>query len=181
MDKVINQPPGQAMSESISQPLIQSTGQPVDPQSADLLAALRDIKLPPDPGWWPPAPGWWLLGFLVLLIAGLMTRSSLKIYKRRRPYREFRQALDALPVDPGAAASSLRAMSTLTRRLVVTQLGREQVASLTGDEWLRLLDSLSNSNEFSAGSGKILAQGPYRATVETDLHGLKKALMLLAR
>ena len=169
MDKAINQ--------SLNPPL----SPPIDPQSGDILSALRDIKLPPDPGWWPPAPGWWLLGVLTLLVLGLAVRSGWRFYRRRQPYREFRQALDALPVDPGAAPASLRAMSALTRRLVVTQLGREQAAAATGDDWLRLLDRMSNSNEFSTGSGKVLAQGPYQATAETDLCDLKKILMLLAR
>ncbi|MCK5915700.1 MAG: DUF4381 domain-containing protein, partial [Deltaproteobacteria bacterium] len=32
------------------------------------LANLKDIHLPPDPGWWPPAYGWWLIAILLLTI-----------------------------------------------------------------------------------------------------------------
>ena len=46
---------------------------PPSAPGADLLAALKPIHLPAEPGWWPPAPGWWLLalGLILALIAAL--------------------------------------------------------------------------------------------------------------
>ena len=40
----------------------------------DPLAALRDIHLPAEPGWFPPAPGWWLAVLDVLALAALAVR-----------------------------------------------------------------------------------------------------------
>ena len=61
---------------------------PVDP-----LDQLRDLHLPPAPGWWPPAPGWWLLALLTIALligAGLVCR------RRRRANLYRRLALAEL-------------------------------------------------------------------------------------
>ena len=38
----------------------------------DPLSALRDIHLPPEPGFWPPAPGWWILALILVLVASAL-------------------------------------------------------------------------------------------------------------
>ncbi|RLB67278.1 MAG: DUF4381 domain-containing protein, partial [Deltaproteobacteria bacterium] len=40
----------------------------MNPTQQSPLAALKDIHLPPAPGWWPPAPGWWFVTFVVLTL-----------------------------------------------------------------------------------------------------------------
>lgn len=56
-------------------------------------------------------------------------------------------------------------VSTLLRRICVSLWPREQVAGLTGEEWLRFLDQAQGGDEFARGAGRLLIQAPYRPGV----------------
>lgn len=145
--------------------------------------AIRDIHLPEAVSWWPPAPGWWgLLGLIVLLaLVVLFVRSR----RRRRRLRnsaiaELTRICDAF----GQHRDSMRLvreLSVLLRRIAISYFPRSDVAALTGDEWLRFLDTcgeLAGSDQgFSKGPGKILDSGPYQARLEIDA----QALIVLCR
>jgi hypothetical protein len=62
------------------------------PAAAPAGPVLRDIHLPPAPGWWPPAPGWWVLAGLLVLVISLLAHRWWKA--RQRALR--RDALMAL-------------------------------------------------------------------------------------
>ncbi|WP_348674653.1 DUF4381 domain-containing protein [uncultured Abyssibacter sp.] len=104
---------------------------------ADPLAQLRDVHLPPDPGWWPPAIGWWLAALLVLL---LIVAAVLLIRWLRRPtlYRSATRELDRIASlrDDAIFESALAAW---LRRCMIGQHG-QQVAGLTGEPWLDRLE-----------------------------------------
>lgn len=53
---------------------------------------LRDIHLPPAPGWWPPAPGWWVLAALLVLALWVLARR----WRRARVRSRRRDALLAM-------------------------------------------------------------------------------------
>ena len=59
----------------------------------DPLSALRDIHLPPEPGFWPPAPGWWILALILVLVASALAWWQRRAARRRRPQREALRAL----------------------------------------------------------------------------------------
>ncbi len=65
---------------------------PPVPAAAPAGPALRDIHLPPDPGWWPPAPGWWLLAALLALAGWFIARRWRQARRRAR----HRNALTAM-------------------------------------------------------------------------------------
>lgn len=44
------------------------------PATAPTGPVLRDIHLPPAPGWWPPAPGWWVLAAMLVLALWAIAR-----------------------------------------------------------------------------------------------------------
>ncbi|MDO6461133.1 DUF4381 domain-containing protein [Granulosicoccaceae sp. 1_MG-2023] len=133
---------------------------------ADPLSQLRDIVEPDAVSWWPPAPGWWLLGLLIVaLIAALIWW-----WRGRRPQPHW----------PDAARSSLAGLkenntledrewlaqvSVLVRRIALAGAPRSSVAALTGEAWLARLDELSQSDRFSQGAGRCLADGPWQAQI----------------
>jgi hypothetical protein len=47
------------------------------------------------------------------------------------------------------------------RRFAMSASGGVPVAGLTGEQWLRFLDSRWERDEFSAGIGRVLIYGPY--------------------
>ena len=46
---------------------------------------------------------------------------------------------------------------------------RQRSASLTGQDWLRFLDSSGGDGQFSEGPGRVLAQGPYVRELSDDV------------
>jgi hypothetical protein len=139
---------------------------------------LRDIHLPPPVAWWPPAPGWWLL-----LALGLATTVAIIVARRRRHYRAAvirlrvtaGQEIETLARDfdrNGDADSLARGISALLRRICLTLHPRADVASLTGEAWLKLLDRQTGGDDFRHGHGRVLVTVPYRATATFDASAL---------
>ncbi|NKB38227.1 MAG: DUF4381 family protein [Gammaproteobacteria bacterium] len=139
-----------------------------DPQQLPL----KDIHLPEPISWWPPAPGWWiLLGLVILGTLGTF-------YWRRRRRLLFLSAVSMSKRELAALQESYRShedagqfvseLSILLRRLSISAFPREETAGLTGDAWLRFLDSIMTEKLFSEGSGRILIEAPYRANIDLE-------------
>lgn len=132
---------------------------------------LRDIHLPPPVSWWPPAPGWWALLALAL---GALALTWWWHWRARRPVPVAQAAALALAQierdwQARADASGLvRDLSVLLRRVSVSVYPRARAASLTGEQWLEFLDTVSGDRQFSSGPGRVLAEGPYRRETEVD-------------
>jgi len=100
---------------------------------------LRDLHLPDAIGWWPLAPGWWL----VLLLAAIAIGYGLwRAYLRRRHNAPRRYALrelshcEAAYLEHKNPVTLGKQLSELLRRGMLAYAPREEVAGLTGDEWL---------------------------------------------
>ncbi|HEC17036.1 MAG TPA: DUF4381 domain-containing protein [Sedimenticola sp.] len=139
---------------------------------------LRDIHLPEPVSWWPPAPGWWGLLALILLLAGLLFLGR-RLYRRGRLRRAARKALARLQAQYREHKDNRRLaadLSILLRRIALSQFPREDVAGLTGADWLGFLDQgLAKTHRqggFSNGPGRVLAQAPYRPGTAVDAGAL---------
>ena len=132
------------------------------PNPAEL--PLRDIHLPEPVSWWPPAPGWWIL--LAMLIVTLAASGWLyRRWRQRRILRELEAQLDTIKNDYQQhqdGATTIAQLSVLLRRACISFFPRQDVAALTGENWLAFLDRLSNSRDYSAGAGKVLLDAPYK-------------------
>ena len=139
--------------------------------SADLLNNLRDIHTPPPVSWWPPAPGWWLL--LGMVIAGLLFWWWL--WRARRWRRDALRELQALELEfhtSGDVVTCVAQVSALVRRVALSV--RTPVAALTGEAWLKYLDELGSTQEFSTGIGRVLITAPYARADSVDVPQLIK-------
>lgn len=137
---------------------------------------LRDIHMPGALSAWPPAYGWWILAGFIILAAV----AAWLVYLRRRHMRlsaiklardELHRLVDHYR-DRKDPVSLSRQLSILLRRVSISLFPRVDVASLTGDEWLRFLDGQVADAPFSRGEGRVLAEAPYRSEVtdrEVDL------------
>ncbi|RYD65708.1 MAG: DUF4381 domain-containing protein [Verrucomicrobiaceae bacterium] len=117
-----------------------------DPASLDRL---HDLVVPPPVPWWPPTTGWAIvLVALGLAVVGLLLKAFMKWQADR--YR--REALSQLD-DPATKPSE---WSALLKRTALVVWPREEVAGLTGKEWLAFLDRTAGMSAFSTGSGKSI-------------------------
>lgn len=134
--------------------------------SAPAGPVLRDIHLPPPPGWWPPAPGWWILAALAvgLGIAALYKLHKWRKHRRheRAVLRELDACIDANRHDPVALAAAL---SRFLRRLAVRNA---HAAAYAGERWLEYLDAHGGGEDFRRGVGRILIDAPFRARADFD-------------
>lgn len=140
---------------------------------------LRDIHLPGPVDWWPLAYGWWLLlGSVVIALIAVWLR-------RRSRFRE-RAALKGLKAVAKALAGGrapawcIQQISMTMRRFAMSSSRGVPVAGLTGDQWLRFLDSRWERDEFSEGIGRVLIYGPYAPAerVSADDVGALNALCI---
>lgn len=133
---------------------------------------LRDIHLPDPISWWPPAIGWWI----VSVAAVLLIATAVWLIRRWRQVTVAKLALrelDALQKDSTLGMTEkLRRLSILLRRAGLSAYPREDVAGLTGEDWLEWLDRPLGTPRFSRGVGRALLDAPYRPVGDADMDRL---------
>jgi len=146
---------------------------------AELTLQLRDIHLPASPDFWPPAPGWWLTALLAAVILIWITMRLISFWRRKRSQREIFSLLDDLSRTgtDDRIPVFLVSVSTLLRRVALLKFSRNEVAALTGKDWLSFLDAHGGEGQFVNGAGSVLEAGPYTRSSNVDQQGL----LLLAR
>lgn len=134
---------------------------------ADLLAQLRDIHLPADPGMWPPAPGWWVVAALLAALLGVVVLRVVRRWHHARFERRVLAELTAL--ETRATGAELAAeVSALLKRVALRRFPRREVAPLTGLAWLAFLDRTGGDGRFSDGPGRVLSFAPFAPRPEVD-------------
>ena len=140
-------------------------------KALDPLNQLKDVHTPDAIGWWPPAPGWWMVAILLI---GIVTALCYFLGKRHRHLAYKREAQTELEriqshfQQQADAHTVLRDLSELLKRTCITRFGRDEVAGLSGEEWLQFLDKTGNTQQFSRGVGRVLVQEKYSRHPEID-------------
>lgn len=134
---------------------------------ADPLIGLKDIYLPVEPHWWPPAPGWWLLAALTIALTCWLTLIARRRWIAFRPIRAARRIVDTL-IEEEATTSSSDALlanqcNEILKRLLVIALEMKDLGKISGEDWLKALDTLGACTDFSQGPGRALGQERFAA------------------
>ena len=144
--------------------------QTLDPQSLDPQSLnLRDIHLPNPISWWPISAGWWLvLGALVLLL--IVVFIVQKIYKSRQLNRDINSEIEHIKkqfLQNQNKSQLAKSLSIILRRASISFYPAKDVAGLTGESWLTLLDQSHakplNKLCFQSDIGKVLISAPYQS------------------
>lgn len=131
------------------------------------LENLKDIHSPESVSFWPPALGWWIVALFIVIALYFLFRyvRSYRFCLRRQAKRElasfwshYLQAQDKQLL--------LQQLSELLRRCVAARKDTAHFSSLTGSAWLKHLDQGISTEDFSKGSGQVLATGPYQKEVQ---------------
>jgi len=138
---------------------------------------LRDIHLPEAIGWWPLAIGWWLLPVVIFLcVFAVYQFLKHKKQAERRAYRKMAlkelQSIKSAFKDNENSVELIRAISALLRRIALSYLPREKIASLTGEQWIQQLNQLSSQHVFSHEIGNLLEKAPYMAQIQFESNEL---------
>ncbi|WP_311567489.1 DUF4381 domain-containing protein [Photobacterium arenosum] len=96
---------------------------------------LADLHLPALPDPWPLAWGWWASALLVIILLALLYLVVNQLKARRGLKAGKKQALRQLK-----HAQSVSELNTLLRQAALTYFPREQVAGLSGHQWMAFLD-----------------------------------------
>ncbi len=145
--------------------------------NANWLTQLAPELPPAPPGWWPPAPGWWALGATVLLIvAGAIVWSR---YPRRRLRRTALGELRRIRANEPDVVLNARAIQNLLRRYALAVFGRDGVARLHGDAWLRFL-AARGGDRLNGAIGQSLLRACFGGTLPDDRHEDRDAWFMAA-
>ena len=139
--------------------------------NADALAELRGLAMPDAISWWPMAVGWWILLALLLVLITVavigIRRWRAKQRWRNLAYHEYQAILSQYRA--GASKDQvLMQVSMLFRQISLVLLPREEVASLSGQEWLVTLNTLGDTSDFTQGAGQVLADSLWQKPEHQD-------------
>ena len=132
-----------------------------DPAS---LQNLQDIIEPGAVGFWPPAPGFWLLLALALIWG---SAGAVLIWLRWRQNAYRRVGLQELQTihnnrQNDKPLHAIQELATLLKRVALSAFPREQVAALSGEDWLDFLDATMDGGSFFSDQGKLLVESLYQ-------------------
>lgn len=135
----------------------------------DLLLALRDIQAPATPGWWPLAFGWWILlaVFLFCLLLWLIVKHKRKLNYFQIAERELKLFASQYRLDKDKQRLLLE-LSRWLRQVAILAYPQQQIAGLTGRNWVIFLDEPMPGHEFTQGKGQIFAGEVYAEQTQID-------------
>ncbi len=139
---------------------------------------LRDIHLPGAVDWWPLAPIWWVILLLIII-----TPLAILQYRKWKESRFITIALKQFESikqhyqQHQDSSRYIKELSILLRQSVMTLVSREQTASVTGEQWLKLLDRLGDTDEFTQGAGRMLITAPYKDQPVENIEALESLII----
>ena len=126
---------------------------------------LRDLHLPDAIGWWPLAPGWWVVVAILAAVLGYILLRTYRRWQFNAPRRYAMRELARYEAEYLAHRDPVmlgKQLSELLRRGMLAYAPREEVAGLTGGDWLAWLDIGMPLPYFHTEGGKSLLNLPYR-------------------
>lgn len=124
------------------------------------LGDFVEVASPEAISWWPQTTGWWWLGAILLGYALYRGWRLLRHWYRNRYRREAADRLKILADDtetPGLVAD----VNRLLKITAIAAYSREQVARLSGEEWVSFLNRHCPAAPFSPAQGQLLSEATY--------------------
>ena len=129
--------------------------------------ALGDFVEVASPGaisWLPQTPGWLWVGLVLLAVLGRYGWRRLRHWYRNRYRREAAARLQQLAATADQGEPALIAeINRLLKLTALAAFSREQVASLSGEDWVAFLNQQCAAPPFSTEQGRLLAVDIYCA------------------
>lgn len=136
-----------------------------------LQQQLHDVHSPETISWWPLAIGWWLVIIAVFLTIALIVfyllKQSRKNRYRKQGLSELNHLYEHWNVDQDHHAY-LQAAAPLLKRCVMHISNEANLASMSGSQWLGVLERYSTT-PLSSATSKALTQDLYSANSDIDI------------
>lgn len=137
-----------------------------DPATRAALQSLSDIVLPSSVPWWPQTWGWALLAFVLVGLIALTIWRWLRARRRNGYRREALALLTKLSRDagePDLRAHAARDIAELLKRVMLAAWPRVEVASLSGEAWVRFLSEHGGGTRIADDTALWLSDGEYHS------------------
>lgn len=130
-----------------------------------LINQLVEVAAPAPVSMLPQTPGWAVLGggVFVALVWGIR-----RAWRHHHATAYRRAAL----MDLARAGDNPVTVSTILKRAALAVYPRAEVASLSGDDWLRFLDDTGGDGQFQNGVGVAVGQAAYAPPPQGSHDGL---------
>ncbi|MEM8594238.1 MAG: DUF4381 domain-containing protein [Pseudomonadota bacterium] len=129
--------------------------------------------------WWPLALGWYAVLALLALIVLLLYRARAK---KKRSAMQAMNALDALDSglrqykDDHDVSAYLQCVNTVLKQVAIFTQGRQRVASLSGDAWVKYVLNQAPKVSFKADEQSALRHGVYQKTTALNVTAFHKKI-----
>lgn len=93
--------------------------------------------------------GWKVLAFLFALTTCIFFYKWLKLYRKNKYRRTALKKLKLIESENSAPHYKINQLNIILKQVAMVTFGREQVASLYGNDWLLFLDSTYKNSDFA--------------------------------
>ena len=137
-----------------------------------VLGDFVEVVSPENISWLPQTAGWAWLGAILLVYLLRYSWRQLRHWYRNRYRREAIARLQKI-AEAGEPEFWLMELNKLLKLTALAAFSRDQVAQLSGKEWVDFLNRHCSTPPFSLEQKELLAIGAYRNTTLKDNTRLK--------
>ena len=134
--------------------------------TANALEGLHGVLLPAPVRYTPQTIGWLIVAIIVLAAVAWWGYRRYRFWLENR-YRDVALTqlalLEARVADAAERVAALTELPVLVKQTALQRYPREQVAELSGKEWLMFLNKSYGGNDFTEGVGALLPSLAYQS------------------
>ena len=132
---------------------------------SDRMWGLKELPLPEPVSWWPQTIGWYLLAVLILLWLSWWCFRSYKRYQANQYRRDGLINLERMRID----GHLLVKLPQLLRYSALQSAPRQNVASLSGAQWIDWLNESANDELFTISDDQLMQQLAYQPEYQQQI------------
>lgn len=129
-----------------------------------LLSDVKDIRGLDDVSMFPLALGWWIIIAIMVLFLAMFIYKRIQNFRYNRTWKyKVIKRLDKISdnLNESNVKASLAEITEILKRASIQSYGRNEVASLNGDDWLGWLEIMGSGNFNKSKYKELLIDYPY--------------------
>lgn len=132
------------------------------------ISNLEPIIAPEEVAFWPPQPGWYVVIVLLLILVVYLVYKKIE-YKKKNAYRK-RALVELEHLKANTNGSELLTkLSILLKATALKGFPRNQVASLTGNDWIVFLETTEPHTKFPDTLRNMFIDASFKESNDSNL------------